>query len=47
MQRNRCVAMIESIAAHYKFDAEAAWESLPSDVQQVLLARGVGRTGSQ
>ena len=30
-------AMIESLAAHYKFDAEAAWESLPEAVQQVLL----------
>ena len=29
--------MIESLAAHYKFDAEAAWESLPEAVQQVLL----------
>ena len=30
-------AMIESLAAHYKFDAEAPWESLPEAVQQVLL----------
>lgn len=30
-------AMIESLAAHYKFDAEAAWESIPEPVQQVLL----------
>jgi excinuclease ABC subunit A len=30
-------AMIESLAAHYRFDAEAAWESLPEAVQQVLL----------
>ncbi|MGM9424951.1 excinuclease ABC subunit UvrA [Hydrogenophaga sp. MI9] len=30
-------AMIESLAAHYGFDAEAAWESLPERVQQVLL----------
>jgi excinuclease ABC subunit A len=30
-------AMIESLAAHYGFDAEAAWESLPGKVQQVLL----------
>ncbi|MFP8781292.1 excinuclease ABC subunit UvrA [Hydrogenophaga sp. RWCD_12] len=30
-------AMIESLAAHYGFDAEAAWESLPEKVQQVLL----------
>ena len=30
-------AMIESLAAHYKFSAEAAWESLPEAVQQVLL----------
>ncbi len=30
-------AMIESIAAHYGFEAEAPWESLPERVQQVLL----------
>ena len=30
-------AMIESLAAHYRFDAEAPWESLPEAVQQVLL----------
>ena len=30
-------AMFESLAAHYKFDAEAPWESLPDAVQQVLL----------
>jgi len=30
-------AMIESLAAHYGFDAEAAWEGLPEPVQQVLL----------
>jgi excinuclease ABC subunit A len=30
-------AMIESLAAHYKFDAEAPWESLPEAVRQVLL----------
>ena len=30
-------AMIESLAAHYKFSADAAWESLPEAVQQVLL----------
>jgi excinuclease ABC subunit A len=30
-------AMIESLAAHYAFDAEAAWDSLPERVQQVLL----------
>ena len=30
-------AMIESLAAHYKFDAEASWESIPESVQQVLL----------
>src|SRR3989338_1205507 len=29
--------MIESLAAHYKFSADAAWESLPEAVQQVLL----------
>ncbi len=30
-------AMIESLAAHYQFDAEAPWESLPDAVQQALL----------
>ena len=30
-------AMIESLAAHYQFDAETPWESLPEAVQQVLL----------
>jgi excinuclease ABC subunit A len=30
-------AMIESLAAHYGFDAETPWESLPGKVQQVLL----------
>jgi excinuclease ABC subunit A len=30
-------AMIESLAAHYKFDAEAPWELLLESVQQVLL----------
>ncbi|MBS3911919.1 MAG: excinuclease ABC subunit UvrA [Hydrogenophaga sp.] len=30
-------AMIESLAAHYGFDAEAAWDSLPEAVHQVLL----------
>jgi excinuclease ABC subunit A len=30
-------AMIESLAAHYKFDAEGAWESIPPAVQQALL----------
>jgi excinuclease ABC subunit A len=30
-------AMVESLAAHYKFDAEAPWESLTEAVQQVLL----------
>ena len=30
-------AMIESLAAHHGFDAEAPWESLPGRVQQVLL----------
>jgi excinuclease ABC subunit A len=30
-------AMIESLAAHYKFDAEAPWESLGEPLQQVLL----------
>ena len=30
-------AMIESLAAHYGFDAEAPWETLPDQAQQVLL----------
>jgi len=30
-------AMIESLAAHYGFDAEAPWENLSEAVQQVLL----------
>jgi excinuclease ABC subunit A len=30
-------AMIESLAAHYGFDPEAPWESLPEAVRQVLL----------
>jgi excinuclease ABC subunit A len=30
-------AMIESLAAHYGFDAEASWDSLSPAVQQVLL----------
>ncbi|MGE0349394.1 excinuclease ABC subunit UvrA [Hydrogenophaga sp.] len=30
-------AMIESLAAHYRFDADAPWESLPEAVRQVLL----------
>jgi excinuclease ABC subunit A len=30
-------AMVESLAAHYGFDAEASWESLPEKVQHVLL----------
>jgi excinuclease ABC subunit A len=30
-------AMVESLAAHYGFDAEAPWESLSPAVQQVLL----------
>lgn len=30
-------AMIESLAAHYKFDAEAPWESLGESIQQALL----------
>ncbi|WP_442909511.1 excinuclease ABC subunit UvrA [Hydrogenophaga sp.] len=30
-------AMIESLAAHYKFDAEAPWDSLKESVQQALL----------
>ena len=30
-------ALVESLAAHYGFDAEAPWEDLPAPVQQVLL----------
>jgi excinuclease ABC subunit A len=30
-------AMIESLAVHYGFDAEAPWESLSASVQEVLL----------
>ncbi|MFH0133795.1 excinuclease ABC subunit UvrA [Variovorax sp. VaC1] len=30
-------SMIESVAKHYKFDVDAAFESLPASVQQVLL----------
>ena len=30
-------ALIESLASHYGFDAEAPWEQLPERVQQVLL----------
>ncbi|MCE4538567.1 excinuclease ABC subunit UvrA [Pelomonas sp. P7] len=30
-------SLLESVAAHYKFDVEAPWESLPATVQQVLL----------
>ncbi|TNF62091.1 MAG: excinuclease ABC subunit A [Burkholderiales bacterium] len=30
-------AMIESLAAHYGFDAEAPWEDLPEAIRQVLL----------
>nr|WP_232788443.1 excinuclease ABC subunit UvrA [Macromonas nakdongensis] len=30
-------AMVESLAAHYGFDAEAPWDSLPTRVQQALL----------
>ena len=30
-------AMIESLAAHYKFDAEGPWEAISAPVQQVLL----------
>jgi excinuclease ABC subunit A len=30
-------AMIESLAAHYRFDTDAPWESLPDAVRHVLL----------
>ncbi len=36
-------AMIESLAAHYGFDVEAPWESLPATVQHALLY-GSGET---
>jgi len=34
-------SLLESVAAHYKFDVEAPWESLPASAQEVLL-RGSG-----
>jgi excinuclease ABC subunit A len=36
-------SMLESVAAHYAFDVEAPWESLPAEVQRVLL-HGSGET---
>ncbi|MBY0365934.1 MAG: excinuclease ABC subunit UvrA [Burkholderiaceae bacterium] len=36
-------SMLEAVAAHYGFDVEAPWESLPPSVQQVLL-QGSGDT---
>ncbi|MGE0098801.1 MAG: excinuclease ABC subunit UvrA [Hydrogenophaga sp.] len=30
-------SLIESLAAHYRFDADAPWEALPQAVRQVLL----------
>ncbi|MFT7722285.1 MAG: excinuclease ABC subunit UvrA [Roseateles sp.] len=30
-------SMLESVAAHYGFDVEAPWETLPADARQVLL----------
>lgn len=30
-------SQLESVAAHYQFDVEAPWESLPATAQQVLL----------
>ncbi|WP_394384703.1 excinuclease ABC subunit UvrA [Roseateles sp. BYS87W] len=36
-------SMLEAVAAHYSFDVEAPWESLPAEVQQVLL-HGSGDT---
>ena len=30
-------SLLESVAAHYQFDVEAPWESLPPTTQQVLL----------
>ena len=35
-------SLLESVAAHYRFDVEAPWESLPPTVQDVLL-RGSGQ----
>ncbi|KQV96271.1 excinuclease ABC subunit UvrA [Pelomonas sp. Root1237] len=34
-------SLLESVAAHYKFDVEAPWDSLPATAQEVLL-RGSG-----
>ncbi len=34
-------SLLEAVAAHYKFDVEAPWESLPATAQDVLL-RGSG-----
>ncbi|WP_457354871.1 excinuclease ABC subunit UvrA [Roseateles sp. P5_D6] len=34
-------SLLESVAAHYKFDVEAPWDSLPPTAQEVLL-RGSG-----
>ena len=36
-------SMLEAVAAHYSFDVEAPWDSLPAEVQQVLL-HGSGET---
>ncbi len=36
-------SMLEAVAAHYAFDVEAPWESLPAEVQRVLL-HGSGET---
>ena len=36
-------SMLEAVAAHYAFDVESPWESLPAEVQQVLL-HGSGET---
>jgi excinuclease ABC subunit A len=30
-------SMLEAVAAHYAFDVEAPWDSLPAEAQQVLL----------
>jgi len=35
-------SLLESVAAHYKFDVEAPWEELPAQAREVLL-RGSGQ----
>src|SRR5690606_36232305 len=38
--------MMQALAAHYRFDIEAAWKDLPEDVQQAVL-HGSGTTEIQ